>query len=80
MLKWLAENIGTIVTAAAVLAVAGAIAVSMVVKRKKGGSLCSSCSSCGGGCSGCPMCGSCGAARKDGGPEDGTEKKTSVRD
>ena len=42
MLEWLAGNIGTIVVAAVVLAVAGAVVASMVADRKKGKSACSS--------------------------------------
>ena len=56
MLEWLAGNIGTIVVAAVVLAVAGAVVISMIADRKKGKN---ACSSCGGGCAGCPMSGTC---------------------
>ena len=55
MLQWIAENIGTIIICAVLLAVVSAIIVSMVKKKKQGRSMVCNC----GGCSGCPMSGTC---------------------
>lgn len=53
MLAWIAENIGTILICAVLVAVVAAIIVSMYRDRKRGKS------SCGGSCAHCAMCGSC---------------------
>lgn len=54
MLAWIAENIGTILILAALIAVVAGIVAGMLRDRKKGKS------SCGCGCAGCPMSSSCG--------------------
>lgn len=53
MLAWLAENIGTILILAALIAVVAGIVAGMLRDRKKGKS------SCGCGCSNCAMKGCC---------------------
>lgn len=53
MLNWLAENIGTIIISAALIAVVAAVIIGMLRDRKKGKS------ACGCGCSHCAMSGSC---------------------
>lgn len=53
MLVWLAENIGTILILAALIAIVAAIIVSMRRDKKRGKS------SCGCGCAHCAMNGSC---------------------
>lgn len=53
MISWLAENIGTIVAALAVIAVV-CIAVAVMMKDKKKGK-----SSCGNHCAHCAMAGQC---------------------
>jgi hypothetical protein len=53
MISWLAENIGTIVAAIAVVAVI-VIAVTVIVKDRKKGK-----SSCGNNCAHCAMAGQC---------------------
>lgn len=53
MLTWLAENIGTIVIAAILLAVIVGIAVHLLRQKKQGKS------PCGCGCSTCPSCDQC---------------------
>lgn len=53
MLVWIAENIGTILIFAALIAVVTAITVGLLRDKKKGRS------SCGCGCANCAMNGSC---------------------
>ena len=53
MWTWIAENVGTILIALALLLVVAAIVYSLLRNRKKGRS------SCGGHCVSCPMGGSC---------------------
>lgn len=55
MLTWIAENIGTILICAALIAVVAAIIINMMKKRKQGKSAVCNC----GSCSSCPMSGSC---------------------
>lgn len=57
MLVWLAENIGTILILAALIAIVAAIIVNMRRDKKRGKS------SCGCGCANCAMNGSCHAKR-----------------
>ena len=54
MFKWIAENWLTLVIVVALCGVVTAVIVSMIKKKRKGGSL-----SCGCGCASCPMSGSC---------------------
>ncbi|MGN0688675.1 MAG: FeoB-associated Cys-rich membrane protein [Oscillospiraceae bacterium] len=53
MLKFLSENIGTVVTAAILLTIVFLIIRKVISDKKKG------VSSCGGGCAGCPNCAVC---------------------
>ena len=53
MFAWIAENIGTVVVCAVLLAAVTAIVVGMVKKKKKG------VSACGCNCGCCPMNGKC---------------------
>lgn len=57
MLAWIAENIGTILILAALIAIAAMIVLGLLRDKKKGKS------SCGYGCSGCAMNGSCHAKK-----------------
>lgn len=57
MLAWIAENIGTILILAALIAIAAMIVLGLLRDRNKGKS------SCGCGCSGCAMNGSCHAKK-----------------
>ena len=59
MIEWLASNIGTIICAL-VLAALAAAAVIVLVKDKKNGK-----SSCGCGCANCPMNGKCHEKKQD---------------
>ena len=55
MFTWIADNIGTIIVCAVLIAIVSAIIISMVRKKRKGKSMVCNC----GSCSGCPMSGSC---------------------
>ncbi len=61
-MQWIAENLATILICLVLAGIVCAIIVSMVRKRKRGGS-CDACGSCGS----CPMSGSCDR-RKGGDP------------
>ncbi len=63
MFAWIAENWGTLLVGAAVLAAVGAVVVSMVRRKKRGGSL----GGCSCGCGSCSMCGGCQPAPKKAG-------------
>lgn len=55
MMTWIAENIGTIIICAVLIAVVAAIIAGMVRKKLQGRSVVCDC----GCCSGCPMSGQC---------------------
>ena len=55
MLTWIANNLGTIIICAVLIAIVTAIIISMVKKKKQGKSMVCSC----GNCKSCPMSGSC---------------------
>ncbi len=53
MLRWLLENMGTIILSLALIALVAWIVVRLRGDRRQGKS------ACGGGCGGCPMAGAC---------------------
>lgn len=58
-MEFLINNLGTILIAAAVIAILAAVIVNMVRKKKRGES------SCGCGCSGCAMANVCHGAKEN---------------
>ncbi len=65
MIRFIIDNIGTIIVSVIVIAVLCFIAVIMIKDKRKG----TSCAGCGGGCGGCPNSGLCHG-------EDNTDKKS----
>ena len=57
ILNWLAQNYGTILICAIIIAIFALLIVSLIRDKKAGRS------SCGGSCAGCAMSGCCHAAR-----------------
>ena len=55
---WLSQNIGTIIVCLLLIGIISAITVSLVKKKRRGGS------SCGCGCSGCTMSDFCNKGRQ----------------
>ena len=53
MFAWIAENIGTIIICAVLIAIVAAIVIIMIINRKRGNSSCGC--SCGCGCADCAL-------------------------
>ena len=58
-MQWLAENIGSIILCAAVVALVAGLVISLVKKKKQGKT------TCGCGCEHCAMSGSCHSKKTD---------------
>ena len=56
MIEWLANNWGTLLVAAIIVAISAAIVIYLIRKKMRGETTCScGCKGCGGACSCCPM-------------------------